>query len=244
MRYLLLVLMALGCSTGVMASERQFSVNKCAALEAERAAIQAKMRSGYDVSEYNFLNGREMKLFQIQARHCLHPVPDEQAAAAYLAPERAQRLQQQTQSPQNFPMMQANNAVFTGAMAKAWDNFYQMPVQCRIHQQSAEDFVYCAEDKLRQRQAFLLQWQQHEQQLTQPVTRPSVAAQTEVFSPSAAVTPPPPQAFATTSPHTAYVEPERVPRHVSNRAQWLQFSGLGLGALVMFLWMSWWLWRR
>lgn len=272
MRYFGLLVLGLFGSAGALGSERQFSVNKCAALEAERVAIQAKMRAGYDVSEYNFLNGRELKLFQLQARHCVHPIPDEQAAAAYLAPHKTQR-QQQSQIRDDFPLMQANNAVFVGAMAKAWDDFYQMPVQCRVHQQSAEDFVFCAEDKLRQRQAFLQQWQQTtsgtelagsaarslQNSRSQQAGHSGFQAQNAADRPSylaerslglhQALSPQPQHrqegAVAELKPQSgAYREPVMTPLQINNSAQLQQFSGLGLGALVMFLWMSWWLWRR
>jgi|GEM_PF-6188021 len=275
MRYFWLVVMGYWGSANVLGAERQFSVNKCAALEAERVAIQAKMRAGYDVSEYNFLNGRELKLFQLQARHCVHPIPDEQAAAAYLAPHKTQR-QQQSQIRDDFPLMQANNAVFAGAMAKAWDNFYQMPVQCRVHQQSAEDFVFCAEDKWRQRQAFLQQWQPQGAELAEPAqsalektrTKQSQQARNSSVFPTTAADADRPSYLSernaklnqVSSPQSmpkqadlpaefkpqsnAYREPVMTPLQMNNSAQLQQFSGLGLGALVMFLWMSWWLWRR
>ncbi len=266
-------------SPDVLAADSQFSVNKCAALEAERMAIQAKMRRGYDVSEYNWLNGRELKLFNLQARHCVNPIPDEQAAAAYLAPDQQQRQrQQQAEITTNFPMMQANNAVFTGAKAKAWDVFYQMPVQCRVHQQQAEDFVFCAEDKLRQRQAFLQQWQQH-------AGAGTVLAGTTKSSLDKNTTPQSHQASSRSGFHSSTVadrqsylseriltvyntssqqlqskqtdsqaefksppnssrEPVMTQLQMNNSAQLQQLSGLGLGALLVFLWMSWWLWRR
>lgn len=274
MRYFWLLTIALCGATQALGAQRQFSVNKCAALEAERSAIQAKMRKGYDVSEYNFLNGRELKLFQLQARHCVDPVPDDQAADAYLAPHKTQRQKHQTQVRDNFPLMQANNAVFAGAMAKAWDDFYQMPVQCRVHQQSAEDFVFCAEDKWRQRQAFLQQWQPQGAELADPAqsalekTRTEQLQQTRnssLFPATAADRPSylserngklyqvsSPQSMPSQTEMPAefksqsnlYREPVMTPLHINNAAQLQQFSGLGLGALAMFLWMSWWLWRR
>lgn len=272
MRYFWLFAMALCGASHVLGAERQFSVNKCAALEAERVSIQSRMRTGYDVSEYNFLNGRELKLFQLQARHCVNPVPDEQAAAAYLAPHKTQR-QQQNQIRENFPLMQANNAVFAGAMAKAWDNFYQMPVQCRIHQQSAEDFVFCAEDKLRQRQAFLQQWQQQAEAGTEQAGTAATGLAKTTNTPQQSIgfkarTAAEQQSYLSERNLTVYSaaqsvtsqqrytrpefavqsaaepQPVMVPLQVNNSAQLQRFSGLGLGALAMFLWMSWWLWRR
>lgn len=244
MWYFSIITIVLMLSPVVQAADSQFSVNKCAALEDERMAIQAKMRRGYDVSEYNWLNGRELKLFNLQARHCVNPIPDEQAAAAYLAPDQQQRQrQQQAEITTDFPMMQANNAVFTGAKAKAWDAFYQMPVQCRVHQQQAEDFVFCAEDKLRQRQAFLQQWSQHQRDSSVGPGNSQHLARTikpaDNHNHSAALQNPVPG-----QPAVLAKEPVMKPLQIQQPHQLQQLSGLGLGALLVFLWMSWWLWRR
>lgn len=247
-------------SAAVVASDRQFTVTECATLEAQREAVKAKMRSGYDVSDYNRLTGRELKLFNLLARHCQKPERDD-----YLLEEPRSR-QPSTQSSdelaESFPMMRADNAVFLGEQAKAWDVYYQMPDQCRLHRQTRQDFVYCAEDKKRQRDAFLQNWQ-----LTQgagqtektPDTKIDDAQQAKISAAKqavmAAVVPvsqkvaevlnPQPQSAQVNTQgmqpdlqHSAALSEQRTER-LSD-----QLSLVWIGALFVFCWMSWLLWRR
>lgn len=243
-------------SSAVVASERQFTVTECATIEAQREAVQAEMRSGYHASEYNRLTGRELKLFNLLARHCQKPERDD-----YLLEEPRSR-QPSTQSsddlPESFPMMRSDNAVFVGEQAKAWDIYYQMPDQCRLHQQTRQDFVFCAEDKKRQREAFLQNWQ-----VTQAAKAPDTpidqqqkakvtAAKQAVM---ASVAPVSQKVVEVLSPEQQFAEvikPARQPdlQHATalseQRTERLsdQLSLVWIGAFLVFCWMSWLLWRR
>lgn len=234
-------------SAAVVASDRQFTVTECATLEAQREAVKAKMRSGYDVSDYNRLTGRELKLFNLLARHCQKPERDD-----YLLEEPRSR-QPSTQSSdelaESFPMMRADNAVFVGEQAKAWDIYYQMPDECRLHRQTRQDFVYCAEDKKRQRDAFLQNWQatqQLKEQSKASVDDPAVAAVRPVRSKVAEVLLPEHNTKLQAS--VAVASPpvrQMVPLDIQAKTPFSeQLSFIWIGALLVFCWMSWLLWRR
>lgn len=231
----------------VVASEAQFTVTECATLAAQREAVQAKMRSGYDVSEYNMLTGRELKLFNLLARHCQNPERDD-----YLLEEPRSRqpaMHSAVDLAESFPKMRADNAVFVGEQAKAWDSYYQMPDQCRLHRQTRQDFVFCAEDKVRQRAAFLQNWQATQQVTAQSATvaAPPVVTAPRPLNPDvvAALLPEQPvtsQAFvAVASPPARPM----VPLDMQTKPPLSEQLGfIWMGALLVFLWMSWWLWRR
>ena len=234
-------------SAVVVASEPQFTVTECATIEAQREAVQAKMRSGYDVSEYNRLTGRELKLFNLLARHCQNPERDD-----YLLEEPRSRqpsIHSAVDLPESFPMMRSDNAVFVGEQAKAWDIYYQMPDQCRSHRQTRQDFVFCAEDKVRQREDFLQNWQATQQLREQSKVSPEeavVAAVQPVSSKVAEVLLP--EQSDTSQALAAVANPPVRQMVALDRQAKTPFSEqlgfIWIGALLVFAWMSWWLWRR
>ena len=233
-------------AAAVYAGEAQFTVTECATIEAQREAVQAKMRGGYNVSEYNRLTGRDLKLFNLLARHCQQPERDD-----YLLEEpksRKSAIQTTNDLTESFPMMRSDNAVFVGEKAKAWDNFYQMPDQCRLHQQSRQDFVYCAEDKVRQREAFLQSWQAAQQQNVQnpeTVAEQAVVAAVQPVSSKVVAALMPQQQVAFQPAVASNPERQMVPLQAQAKpALSEQLSFVWVGALLVFLWMSWWLWRR
>ena len=242
----------LGCclllsSAVVVASEAQFTVTECATLEAQREAVQAKMRSGYDVSEYNRLTGRELKLFNLLARHCQNPERDD-----YLLEEPRSR-QISTQSPvdlpESFPMMRSDNAVFVGEQAKAWDIYYQMPDQCRLQRQTRQDFVFCAEDKKRQRDAFVQNWQATQQlrEKSNASAEQAVVAAVQPVSNKVAEVLLPEQNTKSQALVAVANPPARqmVPLDIQATTPFREQLGfIWIGALLVFVWMSWWLWRR
>ena len=149
-------------STNSFAHE-QYTQARCDSIKAERERIHSRFRSGYSIRERDALNRRDVNLFQQLSRHCSNPVqPSANRANSNLQRQTNTTLQRSrviTRSPikTNYT---ANNRVYTGAKADAWQEFYKVHDACRLRNPTHSDFVHCSKERTRQRREFEAQWRQ------------------------------------------------------------------------------------
>lgn len=160
LRYLISAIMLTSFN---LAAHPQYTVAQCDAIKSERETIKACFRTGYRPHERDSLNRRDTHLFQQLSRHCTHPIqPDEaQAISNNQQQKPATRTRTSvTNQPINNTNYSARNRVYSGTKAEAWQDYYQVPEQCRLRNPSQADFVACAEDRARQRREFEVYWRQ------------------------------------------------------------------------------------
>ena len=161
MRLGLLFLTCLIIPTASFANE-QYSKQYCEQLESERTYIRKRMNAGYTARERNRLNDKYRELFHLLANHCKTPYNESDNSYYYDAQEQAQpKLQRQPPSYSSSAInynWSARNRTYTGKKAKAWDKFYNPPTRCRKRNLSNDDFVFCGEDKVLQKDKFEASW--------------------------------------------------------------------------------------
>jgi hypothetical protein len=153
-----------------LCAETQYSQSQCDNIEQEREQIRKRLNAGYSAKEGEWLDRRDRELFQVLAVHCISPstntssyrmTDDEDTESGYTSTERrAATSIYAGMSLQEMPEWSGANAIFTGDKAAAWDEFYQVPPQCRLKKLSETEFVACAEDKAAQKSIFEQKWQQ------------------------------------------------------------------------------------
>lgn len=146
------------------AADTSWSEHQC--LQLQRNLTQVKAQQRHHNTEQ--LNQQQRRLFTLLARHCdnnagkrpsdeqtqIDDSNDQSTVSYWIADSSTNGSANNSQ----LPKLQANNAVFQGAQAAAWTQFYQPPTQCRQQQISEADFVFCAEHKTAQRALFIQQW--------------------------------------------------------------------------------------
>lgn len=137
----------------------QYSAYRCNALKEEKQRIQDRFARGYGASEANYLNDRDRELFRIMRKHCVKPTPQPsyQVQSAPYESDQFNQLSSYNSAAIN-DNWSARNRVYQGEKLEAWEAFYKMPSRCRQRQPAQADFVFCAENKAEQRQAFEKHW--------------------------------------------------------------------------------------
>jgi len=148
------------------AANTPWSEHQCLQLQRNLTQVKAQQR----LHNTEQLNQQQRRLFTLQARHCDNNADKRRSAeqtqiddssyqstVSYWIADSSSANSSANNS--QLPKLQAHNAVFQGAQAAAWAQFYQPPTQCRQQQISEADFVFCAEHKTAQRALFIQQWQ-------------------------------------------------------------------------------------
>lgn len=139
-------------------ANEQYSTYHCDELKAEKEYIQKRFTQGYRIKEGKRLNERDTELFILIAKHCRSPVgyPNSDTSP--------QRVNQKYRPGPSYSYKAINdnwsarNPTYTGEKLLAWDNFYKIPPKCRTIKQNSDDFIFCSEDKLQQREYFEKYW--------------------------------------------------------------------------------------
>ncbi len=232
MKWMLLVL-GIGWQLPLHAVE-QYSTYQCDNLKARLNVIKKRSSSGYDIDVNQFSVNKDLALLHEYSLYCVHPVDTVRVIRGAISD--AQSAEFPETSLQDMPSFSANNATFGGEKAAAWDDFYQVPRQCRKKQLSEFEFVACAEDKADQRVKFEQNWQ------------PQQSVKSQIHeSQSASIMPPKPVVSvpSTTNPATVVIESEQ------SLLQYLQtldeqnqrFKWYGLVMLLLMAVAAWLAWR-
>jgi len=155
MRWMLLFL-CIFCQLPLQAAE-QYSKFSCDNLKDRLEFMQKRTSAGYDISVSSSTMAKDFALLKEYNLHCQHPVDTTRVIRGAI--QESQTSNHAYSQRQEMPSFSANNAIFHGAKAAAWEDFYQVPTQCRKKQLTESEFIWCAEHKTDQRAQFEQQWQ-------------------------------------------------------------------------------------
>lgn len=153
-------------------SNEQYSRQYCEQLINEKEQVRKMMNAGYGERQRNSLNNKDRRLFNLISKHCRAPVTESDSV---YSPEPTSSLQQQPKNNSSSAInnnWSAHNPTYTGAKVVAWDKFYQIPKACRNHEISADDFIFCADDKNAQRAKFENYWRDTQSKLAKTASSP------------------------------------------------------------------------
>lgn len=142
------------------AADTPWSEHQCQQLQRNLTQVKSQQRQ----HNSDQLNQQQRRLFTLQARHCDNNAGKPRSAEQTQIDDSSYQsttsywIADSSADNSQLPKLQATNAVFQGAQAAAWAQFYQPPTQCRQQQISEADFVFCAEHKTAQRALFIQQW--------------------------------------------------------------------------------------
>lgn len=179
MQWIVLIL-ALLLPQPLFASE-QYSTYQCDNLRDRIEFLRKRTSSGYDVAASSASSPRDGDLVAEYSAHCQHPVDTVRVVRGAINPSPASDYQYD--SLENMPSFSANNATFSGEKADAWADFYQLPQQCRQKKPTDDVFVFCAENKIKQRNEFERVWQSNAAEVSTPVAQLEVATMQEYPQP-------------------------------------------------------------
>lgn len=138
-------------------ADEQYSAQHCKALKEEKERIQERFAKGYGVAEGNYLNARDIELFQLMRKHCVKPtLPNADSLTDdYLTESPSKRTYNVKSINDNWS---AHNKTYHGEKADAWLDFYKVPYRCRQKDSTTDDFIYCSEFKAKRRVEFEEYW--------------------------------------------------------------------------------------
>jgi hypothetical protein len=173
MRWMLLFL-CIFCQLQLQAAE-QYSKFDCDNLKDRLAFMQKRSSAGYDINASSSTMAKDFLLMKEYNLHCQHPVDTTRVIRGAI--QESQSSIYSDLQIQEMPSFSANNAIFLGAKAAAWEDFYQVPTQCRKKQLTETEFIWCAEHKTDQRAQFEQQWQPTNSAQAETSTLVSAAAE-------------------------------------------------------------------
>lgn len=153
-------------------ANEQYSRQHCEQLIKEKEQVRKLMNSGYRERQRNSLNDKDRKLFNLISKHCRAPVTESDTD---YSSQPSSSLRQQPINNSSSAIndnWSAHNLTYTGAKVVAWDNFYKIPKACRNHEISADDFIFCADDKKAQRAKFEKYWRDTQSKLAKTASPP------------------------------------------------------------------------